>query len=522
MSQTRKQKSNSTNNVDGDGNAKRQKTDQLEFEDGFDAEALFAGGEAYTYNDLILLPGHINFGVEDIDLSSNLTRNIVLKNPLVSSPMDTVTESTMAIYMALFGGIGIIHNNNTIEEQVAHVKAVKRFKNGFINDPVVMSPENTIADIDKLKFSGIPITVDGKMNSKLVGIVTTRDIDFVKDRTKKLKEVMTKDLITINSSVTLDQAKDVLGNCKKGKLPMVDADGNLCGLMCRTDLKKHRDFPLATKDKQTRLMVGAAVATRDEDKDRLDQLVAAGVDVVVVDSSQGDSLFQYGMIKHIKSKYPNLDVIGGNVVTALQAKHLIDCGVDGLRVGMGVGSICTTQQVTAVGRSQATAVYKVAALARQHGIPIVADGGVASISHIMKALALGASAVMMGSLLAGTEETPGEFIYEDGLRLKRYRGMGSKDVMAAKAGARRYFSETETVRVAQGVSGLVPDKGSLRTYFPYLTSGLKHGMQNVGAKSIPILQEKLYNGHLRFEVRTNAAITEGGVHSLYSYEKNML
>jgi len=386
-----------------------------------------------------------------------------------------------------------------------------------------MSPNHTLADIDQLGFSGVPVTEDGRLHSKLLGIVTTRDIDFIKDRTTKLADVMTKDLVTANIQHGLEQANEILRKSKKGKLPVVDGDFKLRALMCRADLKKHRDFPLATKSQTTKqLMVGAAIGTRDDDKERLARLVAEGVDVVVVDSSQGDSTFQHDMIRYIKSTYPNLDVIGGNVVTRQQAEHLIKCGVDGLRVGMGVGSICTTQEVTAVGRPQATAVYRVSSYARQFGVPVIADGGIASISHIMKALSLGASTVMMGSMLAGTAETPGDYVYQDGVRLKRYRGMGSKDVILAKAGAKRYFSENETVRVAQGVSGYVSDRGSVHKFMPYITTGVKHGMQNVGAKSLTILHEMNSNGALRFEVRTSAAIVEGGVHSLHSYEKPMI
>jgi IMP dehydrogenase len=491
--------------------------------DGKSASELFGSEIAYTYGDIIVLPGHINFAAESITMESNLTKNIILQVPLVSSPMDTVTEHEMAVNMALQGGIGIIHNNLTIEEQVREVSLVKNFKNGFITNPVVMSPNHTVADIDQLRFRGVPITEDGKLFSKLVGIVTTRDIDFVKDRSTKLSEVMThaKDLVVTNVRTSLEEANKALTSSKKGKLPVVDDDFKLHALMCRADLQKHRDYPLATKSATTKqLMVGAAIGTRDDDKKRLELLVAAGVDVVIVDSSQGDSVFQHEMVRYIKKTYPKLDVIGGNVVTRLQAKHLIDCGVDGLRVGMGVGSICTTQEVTAVGRAQATAVYRVSSYAKQFGVPVTADGGISSISHIMKALSLGASAVMMGSMFAGTTESPGEYIFQDGVRLKRYRGMGSKDVMSSKAGAKRYFSEDEHIRVSQGVSGWVADKGSVVKYIPYLVTGVKHGMQNVGARSVRELHSMNTAGSLRFEVRTNTAIAEGGVHSLHSYEKS--
>jgi len=488
--------------------------------DGSTAESLFSTSTAYTYNDIILLPGHIDFGAHEIDLESRVTKNITLKVPLVSSPMDTVTEHNMAIHMALYGGLGIIHNNMSAEDQAGEVRKVKRFKNGFIQDPVVMGPNNTIADIDQYNFSGIPITESGKMNSKLVGIVTTRDIDFVEDRSTKLSEVMTTELTAADESMTLAECNEILKTSKKGKLPVVDADFKLQGLMCRADLKKYRDFPLATVHPETKqLRVGAAVGTRDDDKVRVAMLVEEGVDVIVVDSSQGDSTFQHQMIRYIKQQFPTVDVIGGNVVTRAQVKHLIECGVDGLRVGMGVGSICTTQEVTAVGRPQATAVYKTASFAKEYQVPIIADGGIASISHIVKALSLGAAAVMMGSMLAGTEESPGDYYYKDGVRLKRYRGMGSKDVMSEKAGAKRYFSEGDAVRVAQGVSGYVADKGSVTRFIPYVCTGVKHGLQNVGCRSLEDLRTSTHTGLLKFEVRTSAAILEGGVHSLHSHEK---
>nr|AET50798.1 hypothetical protein [Eimeria tenella] len=515
--------------------------------DGWDAEKVFNSTVyGFTYDDLILMPGHIGFSIDSVDLSTKLTRGITLRLPLVSSPMDTVTEHRMAIGVALMGGIGIIHNNMEISQQVQQVRKTKRFENGFITEPFVLKPTDTVYDVDCIKkkygYSSVPITSTGTLGGELVGIVTSRDIDFITDRHTQLNEVMTTDLIVGHEPLNLTQANEIMRKSKKGKLPIVNANFELVALVSRNDLKKNREYPLASKDNNKQLLVGAALSTRAADLERAKALLQVGADVLVVDSSQGDSVFQVDIVKQLKSAYPNTQIIGGNVVTARQAKSLIDAGVDALRIGMGSGSICTTQVVCAVGRAQATAVYHVSKYAREvANIPCIADGGIQNSGHVVKALALGASTVMVGSLLAATEEAPGAYYFHNGARVKSYRGMGSIEAMRAASGgggaqqpqgdgsstpkaaapygsAARYFAEGQNVRVAQGVTGCLVDKGSIRNLIPYVMQGVKHGLQDAGVSTIQELHEKLYSGQVRFDVRSAAAQREGNVHNLTVFE----
>ena len=498
-------------------------------QDGLAASELFVHGHGLTFGDFIVLPGYIDFPASEVDLRTRLTKKIGLALPFVSSPMDTVTESQLAIALALQGGLGVIHHNLPVNAQVKEVAKVKRFENGFVHEPVVLSPTHTVADMRGLEqnhgYTSAPITADGTLSSPLVGLVTSRDFDFVEDETTPLGEIMTPrgHLVCAKQGISLKEANDlvVAKKHKGGKLLVIDGEpddltARLVAMVFRSDLKKNRDFPLATKDKGKRLRVGAAVSTHPEDEERAHQLIAAGADVLVIDASNGWSVWELTLLKRLKKQ--SVEVIAGNVVTTAQARALVHAGADALRVGMGAGSICITQETMAVGRAQATAVYTLARFAKQAGVPIIADGGVADTGDLTKALALGASTVMMGSLFAATTEAPGEFHYEDGVRVKVYRGMGSLDAQENASARQRYLAESKRPLVAQGVTGLVVDRGSVHDLVPYLKVAVQHALQDMGVKSLAALHQAMHTGKLRFERLSAGAKAQGGVHSLYSFQ----
>ena len=496
-----------------------------------DAKQLFSE-RGVTYDDFVILPGFSSFGISDVSTSAQLTKNIRLKVPFVSSPMDTVTSAKLAIALALQGGIGIIHYNyKTIQEQVDEVRHVKRFENAFIEDPISVSTEDLIDKAAALR-KGIGISTFPVIDKdqKLVGILSKNDFSMklhagmkVKDRMIPIEKRVTLKWseLSADPDKRLEQANNALLDSHRGTLPILDVERMIFFLITRSAIENNESYPLASKDARKRLRVGAAVETRASAKDRIKLLADAGVDVLIIDTSQGHSLFVIDLLKHIKKTYPDIDVIAGNVVTEDAAKALIDAGADGIRVGMGVGSICTTQNVAAVGRAQASAVYACAKAANGSGVPIIADGGISKIADITKALSVGASTVMMGSMFAGTEEAPGEYEYVHGVRVKKYRGMGSQEAMN-QGSAVRYSLEKQTIKVPEGVSGRVVDKGSMHQWVPFLVAGVKQGMQKMGHKSVAELHEALWNSKLMFERRSLMAGREGNVHDLFDYEKERI
>lgn len=495
----------------------------VEFEDGYAAERLFNQGFSYTYDDIIFLPHYIDFPTDAVSLSTNLSRNIPLSIPCVSSPMDTVTESYMAAAMAALGGIGIIHSNMPPSHQAHMVRSVKSRRVPILSNPVFKSPDSRIVDhFDDDSLPCVLVTESGTAKSKLLGYVFKSDWMSLSDKDAKLVDYMRAADSTISVPWSYDLAQiDAYLKKEERDFVLLEEGGEVLDVITKQEVERVKGYPKLGKGSvgsDGKWMVGAAIGTRESDKERVEHLVKAGANAVVLDSSQGNSIYQIEMINYIKRTYPQLDVIGGNVVTMNQAQNLIKAGADGLRVGMGSGSICTTQEVCAVGRGQATAVYKVSSIAAQSGVPVVADGGISNSGHIVKALTLGASTVMMGGFLAGSTEAPGTYLYKDGYRIKKYRGMGSLEAMT-KGSDQRYLGDTAKLKIAQGVVGAVVDKGSILRLLPYTMQAVKQGFQDLGATSLQSAHDLLRSKTLRLEVRTGAAQVEGGIHGLDSYEK---
>ncbi|OIQ12762.1 IMP dehydrogenase [Neomoorella thermoacetica] len=447
-------------------------------------------GEGLTFDDVLLVPGESEVLPREVDISSNFTRHIRLNTPLVSAAMDTVTEARTAISMAREGGIGVIHKNMTIERQAREVDRVKRSEHGVITDPISLSPDHkvreAIALMEHYHISGVPITDNGK----LVGIITNRDIRFEDNHERPIKEVMTKDnLVTAPVGTTLAEAMAILRAHKIEKLPLVDADYNLKGLITIKDIEKTRRYPQAAKDERGRLRVAAAVGTSADTMTRVEALVAAGVDAIVVDTAHGQSRSVIETVKRIKAAFPAVELVAGNVATYDGARALAEAGVDAVKVGVGPGSICTTRVIAGIGVPQITAVMECARAAAEFGIPVIADGGIKYSGDITKAIAAGASTVMIGSLLAGTEESPGEIEIFQGRSFKSYRGMGS--LAAMKEGSKdRYFQEEAEKLVPEGIEGRVPYKGPLSETIFQLVGGLRAGMGYCGARNIAELQAR--------------------------------
>ncbi len=467
-------------------------------------------GEGITFDDVLLEPQYSEVIGNQIDITTYLTKTIKLNIPVMSAGMDTVTEHRMAIAMARQGGIGIIHKNMSIEAQAEEVDKVKRSENGVITDPFSLSPEHTLEDAEnlmaKFKISGVPIT-EGK---KLVGIITNRDLKFETDFTKKIKESMTSEnLVTAPEGIDLEEAKKILAKARKEKLPIVDKDGNLKGLITIKDIEKTIKYPLAAKDSQGRLLCGAGVGITANCLERVDALVKAHVDVVVLDSAHGHSKNVINCLKMIKEKYPDLPVIAGNIATGEATRALIEAGADAVKVGIGPGSICTTRIVAGIGVPQVTAIMECYKVAKEYGIPVIADGGIKYSGEITKAIAAGGNVCMMGSMFAGCDEAPGDFELFQGRKYKVYRGMGS--IAAMENGSKdRYFQANAKKLVPEGVEGRVAYKGSVEDTIFQLMGGLRSGMGYCGCATIEELKE---NG--RFVKISAAALRESHPHDIH-------
>lgn len=466
--------------------------------------------EGLTFDDVLLVPGYSEVLPYQVDIATQVTRKLRINVPIVSAAMDTVTESELAIAIARQGGLGIIHKNMTIPQQAEEVRRVKRSESGLIIDPVTLNIEATVGDAQALmrkhSIGGIPIT---DANNHLVGILTNRDLRFEKDPHKPVSSVMTKEnLITAPIGTTLEQAREILQQYKIEKLPVVRPDGFLAGLITYKDINKVRDYPQASKDEFGRLLAGAAVGIARDTFDRVEALSAVGVDVICIDTAHGHSRGVLDMVKEIRKAFPDLQIIGGNVATGAAAKALVDAGVDGVKVGVGPGSICTTRVIAGVGVPQLTAIFDAAEAIKGSGVPIIGDGGIRYTGDIAKALAAGASCIMAGSLFAGVEEAPGETIILEGRKFKVYRGMGS--IGAMQQGSKdRYFQDMEDdikKLVPEGIEGRVPFKGSLAEVMVQYIGGLRAGMGYCGAPTIPDLQSAKF-----------IKITSAGVHESHPH-----
>ena len=468
--------------------------------------------DGLTFDDVLLIPAYSEVLPRDVDLSTRFSRNIVLNVPLISAAMDTVTEAPLAIAIAREGGIGVIHKNMSIAEQARQVHAVKRAENGMITDPVTIKRGSTVADalniMEEYHIGGIPVVDDEK---RLVGIVTNRDLRFENDLTRPVDDVMTKDnLVTTSQHTDLEEAARILQRHKIEKLPVVDANGRLLGLVTYKDITKAKDKPMACKDKMGRLRVAAGVGVTADSLDRVKALVEAGVDAIVIDTAHGHSKGVVDVLRKVKAAYPEIDVVVGNIATGDAAKYLVANGADGVKVGIGPGSICTTRVIAGVGVPQLSAVYDVAKALKGTGVPLIADGGIRYSGDIVKALAAGANSVMLGGMLAGVDETPGDTIIYNGRKYKAYRGMGSLEAME-KGSKDRYFQGNVTDAkklVPEGIAARVPYKGSLFEVVYQMLGGLRSGMGYCGAPNIEALHSA------KFTRITNAGVAESHPHDV--------